>query len=225
MSLDEMLQGFQPEDVPADVYDADKFPPRFQPGQRVRFIFKFEDETQKPAITLSDDKKTVRLAYQAEAVATITKEGEQPVRATSSGNQPSLRFQQVDSRSFKNADGTQVPSSLHKLFRALVGREQAKLTGTDPRLIIAKLRELDGRESFEATVGWKLYNADTQTEYSTGTKKSREYEKQDGSTAYYEPWPLDENGQPSRTIEGEYPRDFVNNCIEKKVAKTETVGA
>jgi len=225
MSLDETLAGFVPEDVPENVYDADKFPPRFQPGQRVRFIFKFEDESQKPAITLSPDNKIVRLAYQAEALAVVTKDGDQAVPATSLGSQPVLRFQQVDSRSFKNADGSMVPSSLHKLFRALVGRDAAKLTGTDPRLIIAKLQELDGRETFEATVGWKLYNSVTQTEFSTTTRKQREYEKQDGTIAHYEPWPLDETGAPARTIDGEFPRDFVANFIEKKVKAAETVGA
>ena len=225
MSLDEMLSNFTPEDVPENVYDSDRFPPRFQPGQRIRFLFRFEDESQKPAVTLTEKKYVVRVSFQAEALQTITKDGEQAIPATTSGNQPILRFQQVDSRTFKNNEGNLVPSSLHRLFRALVGRDAAKLTGTDPRLIIAKLRELDGRETFDGTIGWKLYNGDTQTEYATTTKKQRDYEKPDGTVAHYEPWPLDEQGQPARTVDGEYPRDFVAGFIEKKVVRAETVTA
>src|SRR5262245_32366317 len=103
MSLDEMLSQFQPEPIPDDVdlYSSDKFPPRFQPGQKVRFLFKFEDESSKPAITLSNDKSVVRVSYQAQALHVVTKEGEQPVAPTSNGDQPTLRYQQVDSRTFK----------------------------------------------------------------------------------------------------------------------------
>lgn len=222
MSLDEMLNGFQPEAVPDDIYEADKFLPRFQPGQRIRFLFKLEeDQPERPAITVSEDKKIIRITYIAEALAIITKDGEQPIQPTSSGNQPTLRFQQVDSRSFKNNDGNVVPSSLHKLFRALVGRDAAKLTGTDPRLIVNKLMELSGRESFDGTVGWKLkvqLSENAYQEYSTATRKEKSYEKND-KTNIYSPWPLDGEGQLVRAIDGEYPRDFVTGFIEKKVAK------
>lgn len=217
MNLDETLNNLVPEDVPENVYESDKFPPRWQPGTRVRFIFKFEEDRQdRPAVSLTADNKVVRVAFQAEATHVITKDGEQAVPATSSGNQPIIRFQSVDSRQFKRDDGSIVPSSLHRLFRAIVGRDAAKLTGTDPRLIIAKMRELEGRETFDGLIGWKLYNGDTNTEYSTGTKKSKEYEKRDGTVMHNEPWPT-VDGQPARSLDGEMPRDFISSFIEKKV--------
>jgi hypothetical protein len=216
MTFDEMLNQLQAEEVPETVYDAsDKFPPRFQPGQKVRFLFKFEQDENKQ-VTLASNNTIVRVSFMAQALAVVTKDGEQAVAVMSNGEQPTLRFQQVDSRSFKKDDGTVVPSSLHRFFRALVGRDAARLTGTDPRLIIAKLRELDGRETFEGIIGWKLYDADSQTEYSTATRKSREYEKQDGTIGRYEPWPL-VDGQVAKQVGGEFPRDFIATFVEKKI--------
>lgn len=217
MTLDETLQGFQPEEVPENVYDADKFPPRWQPGTKVRCVFRFEeDKPDRPAVSLNDDKTVVRVAFQGEATHLVTKDGEQPVPQTSSGNQPVVRFQNVDSRQGKTADGNVIPSSLHRLFRALVGRDGAKLVGTDPRLIIAKMRELDGKETFDALVGWRLFDSSSNTEYSTANKKSRSYEKRDGTTVYQEPWPF-VDGQPAKTVNGEFPREFLQTFVEKKV--------
>ena len=222
MTYDESLQGFVPSEVPENVYEADKFRPRFQPGQRVKFLFKLEQDPAKQ-VTLSPDGKVVRVQYQAQAIATITKDGEQPVRPQGNGEQPTIRFQQVDSRQFTKDDGTVVPSSLHRFFRALVGRDAAKLTGTDPRLIVTKLRELDGRETFEAGIGWKFYDADSQTDYSTAHRKAKEFTKQDGTVGRVEPWPV-VDGVPAEAVNGEYPHDFVQTFIEKKVVR-ETVTA
>ncbi len=213
MTYDESIAGYVPEEVPVEIYDADKFPPRFYVGQRVRFLFRLAKE--KP-FSLSGDKKTINVNYEAEALAIVTKGGDQPVAAMSNGEQPTLRFQRADSRVGKTNDGNPIPSRLHRLYRALVGRVQAKITGSDPQLIVEALKALDGRETFEATIGWKHFDADTQTEWSTGTSKERTYTKPDGTVATYMPWPT-EGGRPMSMVDGEYPREFIATCIEKKV--------
>ena len=214
-NLDDVLNGLIPEEVPEDIYSSDQYPPRFQPGQRVRFLFKLEE---KDPVTLSNDKKIVTVNFIGEALAVIGKGGiETPVAPMSSGDQPRLRFQRADSRSFTNSEGIAIPSRLHKLYRGLVGRDAAKATGAAAGAVVTALLPLDGRETFEATIGWKLYLKDEQIEYSTTTTKDRDVEKADGTMAYYRAWPKDETGAFSKAIDGTYGQDFIATVIEKKV--------
>lgn len=213
-TLQEMLQNFtpEPEGPSTDIYESDKFPPKFQAGQKVRFLFSLEDEPFK----LASDNKVIVVSYRAEAMQKFDKVTKAwlPVASNSSGNQPTLRFQRADSRTGQYK-GRTIPSRLHNLYRGLVGRERAKETGTDPRLITNALLPLSGQATFDGTIGWRYFDKDSGVEYSTEHKKEKSYTNRQGNVIVQKPWPM-VDGMPARTVDGEFPQDFILTVLDKK---------
>lgn len=175
--------GLAPEDVGPIDYDAPEsgsFPPQLNVGT-FTFVFNLEEDPfDKVEITGEDKVKRPYLQIQHIAKTEI----QEPSPADPNLMIPKeveLRFQRVNTYKHSKMPN----SSFGDLMRALNIRFSGVVT---PQVIEQELRQIDGRVSYQAEVGWRAYCKTDEIEISTSARKKK---IKSGDQAA---WPKDANG-------------------------------
>lgn len=148
--------------------DTGAFPPMVKPGM-YEFLFHLPESTSDQFDKVEIKPPTlapgVYLQVNHEAEALRDSQGN-AVPATSSGDQPKLRFQRVSTYKHPKMPN----SSFGDLVRALGLHIDGPLT---PTTIASTLRSIDGRSTYIGEVGWRSYCKSCDQTVSTHPRKKK----------------------------------------------------
>lgn len=154
--------GLPPEEVGSIDYNAPEpgsFPPQLNPGN-YRFVFHLEEDPWDTV--LIEGRKYMQVVHKA----TTTLQGAAANNGMGGEQEIELRFQRVNF--YKHP--AMANSSAGDLIRALNLQVTGGLT---PQAVASLFQSVDGRASYDAEVGWRVYCKDDEIEVSTHARKKK----------------------------------------------------